>query len=152
MACENTAPMAVFFSQDMNIVRGLMPHDYVLTASDGWTVPKGMTKPHPRLYGTFPKKLKQFVIDEKRMDFQMAIRSMTSLPADTFNIKNRGRLAKGYFADIAVINPETICDRATYHDPHQYADGIEHLLVNGRLSVEEREATGKRGGIALKRI
>lgn len=152
MACEDTAPMAVFFSQDMDIVRGLMPRDYVMTASDGWTVPKGMTKPHPRLYGTFPKKIKQFAIDEKRMDFQMAIRSMTSLPAEKFNIKDRGLLAKGYFADIAVINPETICDRATYRDPHQYADGIECLLVNGKLSVEKGEATGKRGGIALKRI
>lgn len=152
MACEDTAPMAVFFSQDIDIVRGLMPHDYVITASDGWTVPKGMTKPHPRLYGTFPKKLKQFVIDEKRMEFQMALRSMTSLPAQKFNIKNRGTIAKGYYADIAVINLDTICDHATYDDPHQYADGIEYLMVNGELSIEKGESTGKRGGKAIKRI
>lgn len=152
MASEDTAPMAVFFSQDLDIVRELMPNDYVLTASDGWTVPKGMTKPHPRLYGTFPKKLKQFVIDEKRMDFQMAIRSMTSLPAKKFNINNRGILAKGNYADIAVINIDTICDHATYHDPHRYADGIEYLLVNGKLSIEKGEATGKRAGKAIKRI
>ena len=86
------------------------------------------------------------------MDFQMAIRSMTSLPAKKFNINNRGILAKGNYADIAVINLDTICDHATYHDPHRYADGIEYLLVNGKLSIEKGEATGKRGGKAIKRI
>jgi N-acyl-D-aspartate/D-glutamate deacylase len=152
MACEDTAPMAVFFSQDMDVVRDLMPRSYVLTASDGWTVPKGRTKPHPRLYGTFPKKLKQFVIDEKCMDFQLAIRSMTSLPAQKFNIKKRGVLAKGYYADIAILDLNKICDHATYHNPHQYADGIEYLMVNGKLSIEKGKATGDRGGRALKRV
>ena len=151
MACEDTAPMAVFFGQDMDVVRELMPHDYIMTASDGWTVPKDMTKPHPRVYGTFPKKLKQFVINERCMDLQPAIRSMTALPAQKFKMKERGVLVKGNYADIAVINLDTITDHATYQDPHQYADGIEYLMVNGILAIENGKATGKRGGRTIKR-
>jgi N-acyl-D-aspartate/D-glutamate deacylase len=151
MVCEAPAPMAVFFSQDMNIVRELMPREYIITASDGWTVPKGMTQPHPRIYGTFPRKLKKFVIEDKLMDLQLAIRSMTSLPAEKFNLKGRGKVAAGYAADIAVVDFDTITDHATYQKPHQYSEGIVHLLVNGKHSVENGRATGKRGGKAVRR-
>ncbi|MBW2366026.1 MAG: amidohydrolase family protein, partial [Deltaproteobacteria bacterium] len=122
MVCEDTAPMAVFFSQDINIVKALMPKEYIITASDGWTVPKDMTKPHPRVYGTFPKKLRKFVLDEKLMDLPMAIRSMTSMPAEKFNMKGRGKIAKDNYADIAMIDINTITDHATYKDPHQYSE------------------------------
>jgi N-acyl-D-aspartate/D-glutamate deacylase len=151
MVCRDDVPMAVFFAQDMNIVRGLMPNDYIITASDGWTVPKNMTKPHPRTYGTFPKKLRKFVMDEKILDFNQAIRSMTSLPAEKFNLKGRGRLAEGNYADIAVIDLEKFTDHATYKDPHQYAEGIVHLFVNGVHAIKDGKATGDRGGRALKR-
>ena len=90
-------------------------------------------------------------IDEKLMDIQFAVRSMTSLPAEKFKIKDRGMLAKGYYADVAVLDLDRICDQATYHDPHQYADGIEYLMVNGKLSIEKGKATGKRGGRPIKR-
>ncbi len=151
MACEEPAPMAVFFSQQIKVVRELMAQDYIITASDGWTVPKGMTKPHPRVYGTFPRKLRKFVVDEKLMDFQLAIRSMTSMPAEKFNLKGRGKIAAGYYADIAVVNPDTIADHATYQKPHQYSEGVIHLLINGKHSIENGKATGKRGGKAVKR-
>jgi len=152
MVCEEKIPIGVFFCQDMQIVREFMPHDYILTISDGWTTPKGMTMPHPRVYGTFPKKLRKFVLEEKLMRLPQAIRSMTSLPADKFNMQGRGRIAEGAYADIAVIDLNTICDRSTYEDPHQYAQGITYLLVNGVLSIEEGSATGRRGGRALKRV
>jgi N-acyl-D-aspartate/D-glutamate deacylase len=151
MVCEEPSPMAVFFAQDIDVVRELMPQEYILTASDGWTVPKGMTKPHPRVYGNFPRKLKQFVLEEKIMDLQLAIRSMTSMPAEKFNMKGRGRIAKDYYADIAVVNLDTISDHATYDNPHQYSEGIVHLLVNGKHSIANGRATGKRGGKAVKR-
>jgi len=152
MAVEDQAPMAVFFFQDINVVRALMPRDYILTASDGWTVPKDMTKPHPRVYGTFPKKIRQFVLEEKLMSLTGAIRSMTSLPAEKFRMKGRGRIAEGNFADIAVINLETITDHATFTDPHQYSEGVEYLLVNGVLSIDKGKATGDRGGRPIRRV
>lgn len=151
MVCEDNLPVAVYFFQDIGIVRELMPHDYIITASDGWTIPKGITRPHPRVYGTFPKKLKQFVMDEKLMTFQEAVRSMTSLPAEKFNMKGRGKIEKGAYADIAVWDQDKIADHATYKDPHQYSDGIQWLLVNGVVSIQNGKATGKRGGRPLKR-
>jgi len=150
MVCEEKMPIGVFFSQDISIVRDIMPHDYMITASDGWTIPKGMTKPHPRVYGTFPKKLRKFVLEEKVMDLSLAIRSMTALPAEKFNIKGRGKLAVGNYADIAVINLNTITDKSTYLDPHQYSEGINTLLVNGVVSIEHGEFTGERGGKSLR--
>ncbi len=152
MACEDPAPVAVFFAQDMGVVRDLMPNDYIITASDGWTVPKDMTKPHPRVYGTFPRKLRKFAMDENLMNLEQAIRSMTSLPAEKFNMKGRGKISQGNYADIAMINLKTLTDHATYQNPHQYCDGVVHLLVNGKVSMENGKTTGKRGGRALKRV
>lgn len=151
MACEEPVPIGVFFSQDMDIVREIMPKDYIITASDGWTVPKGVTKPHPRVYGAFPRKLKKFAMDENVLDINRAIRSMTSFPAEKFNMKGRGKLAESNFADIAVINLNNVADRATYKDPHQYSEGVVHLFVNGTHTIENGKATGDRGGMPLKR-
>lgn len=150
MVCDEEMPIGVFFSQDMSIVRDIMPKDYIITGSDGWTIPKGMTKPHPRVYGTFPKKIRQFVLEEKLMDLVLAIRSMTSLPAEKFNMKGRGKIAVGNIADIAVVNLKTITDKATYFDPHQYSEGIDALLVNGVVSIENGKMTGERGGKSLR--
>ena len=151
MACEDEAPIGVYFNQDINIVRELMPHDFIFTGSDGFTVPKNMTHPHPRCYGTFPRKIKKFVLDEKLMSLEQAIRSMTSLPAKKFKLKGRGEIAEGNFADIAVIDLEKITDHATFKDPHQYALGVDHLLVNGEISIEKGKATGDRKGKTVKR-
>lgn len=133
----------------MNIVKEIMPHDYVFTASDGWTTTKGAMKPHPRLYGTFTKKIRKCVLDEKLMSLSDAIRSMTSLPAEKFNMEERGKIAVGYFADIAVIDLDTVTDHGTYEEPDQYSEGIVYLLVNGVLSIDRGKAIGKRGGRPL---
>lgn len=151
MICGEDPPTGVFFSQSMDIVRGIIPNNYVMTISDGWTVPKGMTKPHPRVYGTFPRKIRKFVLEEKITDLTSVIRSMTSLPAEKFNLKGRGRIEKGYYADVAVIDLNKITDHATYLDPHRYSEGIQYLTVNGVLSIDEGKATGKRGGKPLLR-
>jgi len=151
MVCEDKSPDALFFSQDMNVVKKIMPKEYIITASDGWTIPKGITKPHPRVYGCFPGKLKKFVLNEKNMDLAAALRSMTSLPAEKFNLTGRGKIAKKYYADIAIIDLGIITDRATYSEPHQYSEGITHLLVNGKLAIENGKTTGTRSGRALRR-
>ena len=147
----NKAPVGLYFSLNMDTVREIMPYEYVITCSDGWTIPKGMTWPHPRLYGTFPRKLREFVLKEKLMPLKEAIISMTSLPAQKFNIKDRGVIAEGNYADIALIDLNTITDHATYPEPHQYSEGVIHLLVNGIVAIENGKATGKRGGRALRK-
>jgi N-acyl-D-amino-acid deacylase len=151
LVCDMKAPVGIFFQIDMDMVRQFARKEYVFTASDGWTVPKGMTMPHPRCYGTFPKKIREFVLQDKLIDLGAAIRSMTALPAAKFGLAGRGMIQPDAYADIAVIDLDSIGDHATYLDPHQYATGIEYLLVNGILTIEKGSATGIRGGRACKR-
>jgi len=151
LVCGDEVAMGIFFSQDLGIVREIMPRDYVMTASDGWPVPKGLGRPHPRSYGTFPRKIRKFVLEEKVLGLSAALRSMTSLPAEKFRLKGRGKIVPGNFADIAVIDLETIRDKATYLDPHQYAEGVRSLLVNGIVAIENGKATAERGGKGLGR-
>jgi len=150
MVCGEEVAMGIFFSQDQNVVREIMPRHFVMTASDGWPVPKGMGRPHPRSYGTFPRKIRKFVLEEKILSLSAALRSMTSLPAEKFKLKGRGKIAPGNFADIAVIDLKTMTDRATYLDPHQYAEGIRYLLVNGVMAIENSRVTEERGGKGLR--
>ncbi|MCP3924130.1 MAG: amidohydrolase family protein [Desulfobacterales bacterium] len=151
LVCEDPAPIAIFFDHNESVLRDIMKRDYIITASDSWTIPKDFSKIHPQAYGTFPKKIRKYAMDEPLVNFQQAIRSMTSLPAEVFKIKKRGIIRSGYFADIAVIDLKKLTDHATYRDPHQYCEGIEHLFVNGTHSIENGIATGKRNGKTLKR-
>jgi N-acyl-D-aspartate/D-glutamate deacylase len=151
MVCDGEAPSGIFFQQDMKVIKEIMPQDYIITGSDGWTVPKDITRPHPRVYGTFPRKIRKFVLEEKGLSLISAIRSMTSLPAEKFKLQGRGQIEKGNYADIAVIDFDQIMDRATYLEPHQYADGVHYLLVNGVLAIEGSKVTGHGGGKGVKR-
>jgi len=150
LVIQDTPPMAVFFAQDMNVVRSLMHQDFLITASDGWTVPKDMTQPHPRTYGTFPRKLKQFAMTENCLDLKTALYSMTGLPGEKFKIQKRGRILPGYYADILVIDPAGLKDHSTYASPHQYAGGISHLFINGVHGIRDGVHTPERGGRALR--
>ncbi len=108
-------------------------------------------RPHPRVYGTFPRVLGRYVRERKNLTLEEAIRKMTSLPARRLGLKDRGVLAEGKAADIVVFNPATVADRATYEDPTQYPLGIQEVIVNGVLSVEGGQPTGRLGGRVLKR-
>lgn len=151
MVCVDAMPIVVMNSQDGAALREFITHEYVFTGSDGHTLMKGAGKYHPRSYATFTRKLKQFVLDEKKLDLNFTIRSMTSLPADKFKIKRRGRIAEGYFADIAVIDLQNIKDNATYLTPDNLSEGIVHLLVNGIHTIEDGKYTGSTGGRPLRR-
>jgi N-acyl-D-aspartate/D-glutamate deacylase len=151
LVCDIKPPVGIFFTMNMDMVKEITRRDWVFTASDGWTVPKGMTKPHPRCYGTFPRKIREFVLQDRLIDLGAAIRSMTSLPAQKFGLAGRGTIAPDAYADVVVFDPASIKDMATYLDPHQYAQGIEYLLVNGIATIEEGSATGLRGGRACRR-
>ncbi|HLZ19977.1 MAG TPA: amidohydrolase family protein, partial [Smithellaceae bacterium] len=149
LVCQQACPLGVFFAQDMTVVEEIMKQENVLTASDGGTYKIGMLKPHPRSYATFPHKLRTVALDNKWMSIQAAIRTMTSLPAEKFRLKERGKVEKGYFADIAVIDLANFKALATYIDPHQYAVGVKYLLVNGITAIADGKATANGGGKSL---
>ena len=150
LSCLEPAPFALFLEISDKVNREIMPHDYVFTASDGFTVFEPEDSPHPRFFGCFPRKIKKYALEEKLLSLNDAIRSMTSLPAAKFNIRDRGMIAVGKFADIAVIDLENFTDRATYAERSRYSEGVVYLLVNGELSIDNGKLTGKRGGRALR--
>ncbi len=150
LVCEKRSPMAIFSDQDERNVIEIMSKDSIITASDGFTIPHGMYRMHPAAYGTFPRRFRQCALERKEMSPSAAIRTMTSLPAETFNLKQRGKIAKGYYADLAIIDLQKFRDNATFTDPHLYAAGVLHLFVNGVQAIENGRPTGKRGGRGLK--
>ena len=127
-----------------------MNHAWVATASDGGVKAPGPTKPHPRNYGTFPRKIGHYALGEGVITLEQAIFSMTGLPARILSMTDRGLLKAGMYADIAVFNPETIKDNATFDQPHQYASGIQFLFVNGQATIVDGRPTGALPGRALK--
>jgi len=108
------------------------------------------SNPHPRAYGTFARLLGKYVRDEKVVALEEAIRRLTSLPAENLGIARRGRLQPGFHADIAVFDPQTIADHATYEKPHQYATGMQHVFVNGVQVLAAGEHTGALPGRVVR--
>jgi N-acyl-D-amino-acid deacylase len=106
---------------------------------------------HPRTYGTFARVLGHYSRDRGLFPFQEAVRKMTSQPADVFRLAGRGRVATGAFADIAVLDPATVADRATFEEPHQPSVGVRHVLVNGQVVVRDGALTAARPGRRLRR-
>lgn len=146
LSCLEPAPYALFFEISDKVNREIMPHEYVFTASDGFTVFTTAESPHPRFFGCFPRKIRYFTLEEKLLGLNDAIRSMTALPAKKFKIKGRGMLKVGNYADIAVIDLKSYKDNATYAKRSLYSDGVRYLLVNGKLSIDHGKLTGQRGG------
>ncbi|HUY35387.1 MAG TPA: D-aminoacylase [Pirellulales bacterium] len=107
--------------------------------------------PHPRAYGSFARLLGKYVRDEHVLPLEVAIHKLTGLPAANLRIERRGRLAEGYYADVVVFDPATITDHATYAQPHQYATGVRHVLVNGVHVLRDGEHTGATPGRVLRR-
>ena len=140
----------VNFSMDEADVRHIMAIDWVATASDGRAYLPGADRPHPRNYGTFPRKLAYYSIREEVISLEQAIRSMTSLPAEILRMTDRGLIKEGLNADITVLAPKTLRDTATFDNPHQYAEGIRHVFVNGTLVVHNGHVTGALPGKALR--
>ena len=101
---------------------------------------------HPRAYGNFARLLGKYVREEQVIPLEEAIHRLTALPAERLNIRHRGRLKPGYFADLALFDPEAIQDHATYEDPHQYATGMRHVIVNGTPVLRNGEPTGATPG------
>ena len=139
----------VFFQMDEKDVEYLMKLPYTMHASDGEVQIMGKGVPHPRNYGTFPKVINFYVKEKKILTLEDAVRKMTSLPAEAFRLKNRGRIQEGMFADIVIFDNERFKDRATFSEPHQYGQGLEYVIVNGEISVKENQLTGTRSGVVI---
>ena len=130
------------FNMRQSDIKNFMRQDWVMTCSDGSTG-------HPRKYGTFPEKIRKYVFDEHVITLPFAIRSSTSLPAETLGLKNRGLLKVGYFADVVVFDPKTIRAQSTYEHPKLLATGVVYLLVNGKLAVDAGKLTNAQAGRPL---
>jgi N-acyl-D-aspartate/D-glutamate deacylase len=132
----NGGASIVNFGMNEEDVRIYMKQPWVATASDGSTHLPGASVPHPRSYGTFPRKIGLYSIEEKQVPLEQAIRSASGLPADILRLKDRGYLKAGQFADVVVFDPKTYRDPATYDKPHQLATGVKYVFVNGQAVIE----------------
>jgi N-acyl-D-aspartate/D-glutamate deacylase len=134
---RNGGAQIVNFGMSEEDVRVYMRQPWVATASDGSTHRPGTTVPHPRSYGTFPRKIGRYAIEEKLMPVELAVRSASGLPADILKLTDRGYLKAGFFADVVVFDPTTYRDTATFDRPHQYATGVKWVFVNGRPIISD---------------
>jgi N-acyl-D-amino-acid deacylase len=142
---EENAVTMVSFNMSEEDVRTIMKSSFQMVCTDGIV----LGKPHPRAYGTFPRILGRYV-KEGVIRLEDAIRKMTSLPAQTLGIRDRGLLKPGMHADITIFDPDKVIDKGTYQDPIQFPEGIEYVIVNGFITVENGVHTGRRAGKVLK--
>jgi N-acyl-D-amino-acid deacylase len=147
---RNGGAQIVNFGMSDEDVRLFMKEPYVATASDGGSMLPGNTVPHPRSYGTFPRKIGRYSIEDKVIPLEQAIRSASGLPADILKLPERGYLKVGHFADIVVFDAKTFRDKATFDQPHQYATGVRYLFVNGRLAIDDGKRTEALPGRVLR--
>ena len=131
-------------------VRVIMQYPFNMFASDASIRVYGSGNPHPRGYGTNARVLSKYVRDEKILSLEEAIRRMSSLPAQKFQLSDRGLLREGYAADIVVFDEKKVQDLSTYDKPHQYTTGFQYVLVNGKLTVENGKHNGTRAGAVLR--
>jgi N-acyl-D-amino-acid deacylase len=152
---DSTRVGTVYFLMSEENVRKQIALPWMAFDSDaGSMAPEGENlnnNPHPRAYGNFARLLGKYVRDEQIIPLEEAIRRLTSFPAENLGVVNRGRLAPGYFADIAVFDPATIQDHATFEEPHQLSTGVHHVFVNGGHVVNDGAHTGAMPGRAVFR-
>lgn len=144
------SPSIISFNMNQDDFEYFMKKDYVMTCSDGSVKRPGIGKPHPRNYGSFPHKIKKYVLEDELISMQHAIRAATSLPAKMLELNDRGQIKEGYIADIVIFNTKTIDGIASFEDPHQYSKGIAHLLIGGQSVIENDQYNGKLVGKTLK--
>ena len=144
----------VYFLMSEENVKKQIALPYMSFGSDAASMtPEGVflnSSDHPRAYGNFSRLLGKYVRDEQIISIEEAVRKLTSLPASNLKIKKRGSLAKGYFADLAIFNPETIQDHATFAEPHQLSTGMIHVFVNGEQVLKDGVHTGATPGRVVR--
>jgi N-acyl-D-amino-acid deacylase len=145
--------MAVFGMSEENRQREIQC-PAMMICTDGYgmatTGPLSRGVPHPRNYGAFPRVLGRYVRDLKAVTLEEAVFKMTGLAAQKLRLKDRGMIRPGFAADLVVFDPDAVSDCATYDNPHQYARGISHVIVNGQFVIRDADHTGAKPGIVLK--
>jgi N-acyl-D-amino-acid deacylase len=148
-AAEQLQPAgAIYWMMDEADVRRVLAFEHTMIGSDG--LPHDV-HPHPRLWGTFPRVLGHYCREVGLFGLETAVRKMSGLPAARFGLSGRGHVAEGAYADLAVFDPETVIDRATFAEPTLPAAGIAHVFVNGRPVWSDGKPSGERPGRALRR-
>ena len=162
---EEARGMVVGFYYNEEDIRRVLLHPTSMIGSDGYALapygPLGKGKMHPRSYGTFPMVFRKYVRGESRKELiyddgaklltlEKAVMKMTSVTAKKLGLKDRGLLKEGMRADIVILDPKRVADKATYLDPYQYPEGIEYVIVNGELVIDAGEHTGSLPGMVLR--
>ncbi|HUR56820.1 MAG TPA: amidohydrolase family protein, partial [Opitutaceae bacterium] len=140
-------PRALTFTMRDEDVIAFMRQPWTMTGSDGF----GVAEPHPRSYGTFPRKLRVYALDRKIISLERAIQSMTGQPAEVLGITDRGFLRPGAYADVVVFDPAKVRDKSTFEESRQLAEGMIHVFVNGRAALADGQFTDTRAGRVLSR-
>lgn len=136
---------------DDNNTRYLAQKEWMMTCTDGRTPRPGQAVVHPRVYGAFSNKLRRFVLEEQLLSMPFAVRGMTSLASTFFNIRDRGVVREGAYADLAVFDRDRIRDLSTFEDTHQYSEGAVHVMVNGEFAIRDGQPTGELAGRPIRR-
>ena len=149
---DDSRIQCVYFSMSEDNIRKKIALPWVSFCSDAASLDPAWATDmtHPRAYGSFARVLGKFSRDEKIIPLREAIRRLTSFPAANLKIRNRGSLKEGYFADVAVFDPETVSDHATFKKPHQYSTGVSHVFVNGVQVLKAGEHTGAKPGRVIR--
>jgi N-acyl-D-amino-acid deacylase len=145
---------AIYFLMSEDNVRRQIRLPWVSFGSDAGSIaPEGLflnSNPHPRTYGNVARLLGRYVREERLIPLQEAVRRLTSWPAEQLGIRERGSLRAGNYADLAIFDPATITDHATFERPHQYATGMRHVFVNGTQVLRDGEHTGATPGRVVR--
>lgn len=145
------SPSIVSFNMSEDDIAEIMRQPYTMTSSDGGLVAMNEGKPHPRNYGSFARKLSRYVRERGIVTLEHAIRSMTSLPASVFGIRDRGVIREGAAADLVIFDLDKVAERSTYTDPHQLAEGMAWVIVNGEVVIADGKFTAAMPGKVLRR-
>jgi dihydroorotase/N-acyl-D-amino-acid deacylase len=146
---ENGDCGGIYFAISEDDIQRVLRHPASMVASDGQVVLFGRATPHPRSYGTFARVLGRYVRELKTLTLEEAIRKMSSYPAQRLGLPDRGVLRERMKADVVVFDPAAVRDEATFDQPHQYAQGVSAVIVNGQVAFENGAMTGARPGRIL---
>jgi N-acyl-D-amino-acid deacylase len=146
---ENGGAGMVYRVMDETDVQNIMRQPFTMIASDSSVRDFGEGFPHPRGYGNNARVLARYVREQKIITLEDAIRKMTSLPAQTFNLKDRGLIREGFAADLVIFDETKIADKSTFEQPHQYAEGFSSVIVNGAIVFDGTKMTGAMSGLPL---
>lgn len=154
MIDEDLMVSAIFHDISEEDMRVVLAHPLASVGADGESqapyLPSSREAVHPRSYGTFPRVLGVYAVEKGLLSIEEAVRKMTSWPAERIGFSDRGVLAKGMAADVVVFDPKRIRDRATFEESHKYPQGIDYVIVNGAITIENGEHTKERAGQVLR--